>query len=75
MNSKEIKELRLNLDLSQQAFAVKLGVSLGTVNRWETKDFKPSPLALERLNKLQRKYNKRFCEVDRVTLDNLKGSL
>ena len=58
MNKEEIKQLRLNLDMSQQAFAVKLGVSLTTVNRWETGDFKPSQLAEVKLQKLLKKVNK-----------------
>ena len=33
--SKEIKELRTTLGLTQEQFAAKLGVTFTTVNRWE----------------------------------------
>ncbi len=58
MNREDIKKLRLNLGMSQQAFSNKVGVSLMTVNRWETGNFNPSGLALKRLEKLQRKYDR-----------------
>jgi DNA-binding transcriptional regulator YiaG len=58
MNKEEIKELRLKMDLSQQAFSNKLGVSVTSVNRWETGDFKPNHFTLKELQKLWNKYNK-----------------
>lgn len=33
-------------------FAVKLGITFPTVNRWENLKTKPSPLALQKLQKL-----------------------
>jgi DNA-binding transcriptional regulator YiaG len=53
MNKEEIKELRLRLKMSQQAFATKLGVGIATVSRWELGIFKPSPLAENNLQKLK----------------------
>lgn len=58
MNSEEIKQLRIKLNMSQQAFAVKLGVGITTVNRWEVGSNKPSRLAEEKLQKLLKKVNK-----------------
>ncbi|MDZ8183978.1 MAG: helix-turn-helix domain-containing protein [Nostoc sp. ChiSLP02] len=40
-----IKELRQQLNLSQKQFAVRLGVSFKTVNRWENGHTVPSRLA------------------------------
>lgn len=40
-----IKEVRRQLDLSQEDLARSLGVSLATVNRWENGQSKPSKLA------------------------------
>jgi DNA-binding transcriptional regulator YiaG len=54
MTPKEIKKLRKNLGLSQEHFAHKLGVSVGTVCRWEGGKVKPSPLALEKLKEVGR---------------------
>lgn len=45
-------EIRLEMGLTQEEFAAKLGVSFPTVNRWENKKTKPSPLAIQKLQKL-----------------------
>ncbi|MFN6563750.1 MAG: helix-turn-helix domain-containing protein [Nostoc sp. ChiSLP01] len=42
-----IRELRQQLNLSQKQFAVRLGVSFKTVNRWENGHTVPSRLALK----------------------------
>ena len=52
MNNESIKELRRKLGLSQEGLARKLGVSVITVRRWEKGTFKPSPLALLRIEEL-----------------------
>lgn len=44
------KKIRLELGLSQEKWAAKLGVSLGTVRGWEY-GRKPSPMAMERIKK------------------------
>jgi DNA-binding transcriptional regulator YiaG len=41
-----VKEIRVQLDLSQEDLARELGVSYATVNRWENKRFLPSKMAL-----------------------------
>ncbi len=53
--SKMIRELRANLDLTQEQFAAKVGVTYSTINRWENNKGKPSPLAMLRIKKLQKK--------------------
>jgi DNA-binding transcriptional regulator YiaG len=52
MDKETIKELRHKLGLSQEGLARKLGVSVITVRRWEKGSFKPSPLALQRIEEL-----------------------
>ena len=54
MESKEIKEIRESLKLTQEQFAHKLGVTFVTINRWEAGLAKPSPLAIRALEKLEK---------------------
>ena len=57
-----VARLRAHMDLSQEKFAKKLGVSVSTVGKWETGVTKPRGLslrALERLAKLSRRMTKR----------------
>ena len=44
-----IKEIRLQLDLSQEDLAREVGVSYATVNRWENGRFQPSRLAIKQI--------------------------
>lgn len=53
MDRKQVIEIRKRMGLSQNAFAIRLGVTWLTVNRWENGKQKPSPLALEKLLKVQ----------------------
>jgi len=47
-----IKELRELTGLTQEKLAARLGVTFGTVNRWENGHVRPSPLALNRVKHL-----------------------
>ncbi|VXD23131.1 Transcriptional regulator, XRE family [Planktothrix serta PCC 8927] len=47
-----IRETRQCLNLSQVQFALKLGVSFQSVNRWENGRTKPLPLALNQIKQL-----------------------
>jgi len=47
-----IREIRNRLDLTQEKFAAKLGVTLPTINRWENGRTRPSPLAAEKIKAL-----------------------
>ncbi len=49
-----VRELRQRLDLTQEKFAAKLGVTFPTINRWENRRAKPSPLALMQIEDLLR---------------------
>lgn len=40
-----VRTLRLDLGLTQEEFAHELGITVGTVNRWENGRFRPSKLA------------------------------
>jgi putative transcriptional regulator len=40
-----IRRLRRDLGLTQEDFAHELGITVGTVNRWENGRFRPSRLA------------------------------
>ena len=54
----DVARLRSRMGLSQERFAEKLGVSVSSVGKWETGQYKPRGLslrALERLAKLSRK--------------------
>ena len=47
-----VKELREQLNLTQEAMAETLGVSFATVNRWENGWTAPSKLALRQIDLL-----------------------
>ncbi len=57
MTGEEIKEWRSRLKLSQEGLAQLIGVTMGSVNRWEAGTTKPSKLALEKINKLIEEQN------------------
>ena len=43
--AESIKKVRVQLNLTQEELAHKLGVSFATVNRWENGSYNPSRLA------------------------------
>jgi len=53
-----IREIRIRLGLTQEQLAKKLGVSWITVSRWERCKTTPSPLAFEKLKRLDIKIKK-----------------
>jgi len=53
-----IKQLRAALELTQEQFAAKLGVTVSTVNRWENAKGNPSPLAMRRIKELSENLSK-----------------
>src|ERR1039458_9611998 len=52
MDSEQIKTVRTQLRMSQQAFAAALGVSFATVNRWENGKAKPQKDRIDRIKAL-----------------------
>ena len=57
-----VLELRKRLGMTQEQLARELGVTVGTVNRWENGRFRPSPLALRGLERLA----ERASQVERL---------
>ena len=53
--SKMVRELRRALGLTQEQFAAKVGVTYTTINRCENDKGNPSPLALLRIEQIQKK--------------------
>lgn len=56
---KLVRSLRLETGLTQEKFASELGVTFPTVNRWENNRATPSPLALEKIEKMLRRLGSR----------------
>src|ERR1017187_6307908 len=52
MDSEQIRTIRNQLAMSQQAFAAALGVSFATVNRWENGKAKPQKDRIDRIKAL-----------------------
>jgi putative transcriptional regulator len=48
-----VKELRRRLDLTQEQFAQKVGVTYSTVNHWENGKRVPQPFLLRRLQEIK----------------------
>ena len=47
-----VRSLRERLELSQERFAARLGVTFSSVNRWENGRAKPSPLAMKQIEEI-----------------------
>ncbi len=47
--SKLIKKLRAKLDLTQEQFAQKVGVTFSTINNWEKGNRTPHPFLFQKL--------------------------
>ncbi|MBD2359387.1 helix-turn-helix transcriptional regulator [Tolypothrix sp. FACHB-123] len=47
-----IRKVRLSAGLTQEQFANTLGVTYSTLNRWENGHTKPSPLAMEKIERM-----------------------
>lgn len=68
--SRQIKELRGRLGLSQEKLAEKIGVAFATVNRWENGQSKPSAMAWRVISNLER-INKETIEVGSISIKDL----
>jgi putative transcriptional regulator len=68
--STRIREVRLEMGLTQEQFAAKLGVSFPTVNRWENQKAKPSPLALQKLQKILLSQKRKTSGSQKKCLEN-----
>jgi DNA-binding transcriptional regulator YiaG len=53
--SSMVRTLRSRLGMTQEEFAHALGLTVGTVNRWENKRFRPSKLARATITEFARR--------------------
>lgn len=51
-----VRHLRRSLGMTQEEFAHSLGITVGTVNRWENRRFRPSKLARATILALARQH-------------------
>jgi len=51
-----VRKLRRQLGMTQEEFAHALGITVGTVNRWENKRFRPSKLARSTIIEFARRH-------------------
>lgn len=54
--AREIKDLRLDMGISQEEFAHKVGVTLMTVHRWESGKTKPHKIFVTKIRKIAKGY-------------------
>jgi putative transcriptional regulator len=47
-----VRRLSARTGLTQEKFAAKLGVTFPTINRWENRRMRPSPLAMHQIEQL-----------------------
>ncbi len=64
--SKDIKEIRMKMLLSQSDFAKELGVSFSTVNRWENGKAIPNYIALKKIKEFCKENNLKFSIEDQL---------
>jgi SNF2 family DNA or RNA helicase len=69
MNPDQIRQLRKELELTQQQFAERLGVSFVTLNRWENGQSKPSAMGQTKLKELNAEYERRFSSAPSAASD------
>ncbi len=58
-----IRDLRLLTGLTQEQFAATLGVTCTTINRWENKRSKPSPLAMRKIEQMLEKMGQKGTDL------------
>ena len=68
-----IRELRQTLKLTQEKFAVQLGVTFPTINRWENGHATPSPLALKQIEMLLKQLSESADATVRERCQSMRG--
>ncbi len=58
-----VRSLRERLGLTQERFAVKLGVTFASVNRWENGRARPSRLAMKQIEEQLREMGKQGSDL------------
>ncbi len=64
MFANQVKNVRIQLEMSQKKLANALGVSFATINRWENSRNEPSQLAKNSFHE--------FCESNFIDINELK---
>ncbi|MBW4639343.1 MAG: helix-turn-helix transcriptional regulator [Gloeocapsa sp. UFS-A4-WI-NPMV-4B04] len=73
--TKLIRETRQRLGLTQEQFALKLGVSYQSVNRWENGRTKPLPLAMKQIKQIVKRMGDRGKDLlDKYFPSDLKNA-
>lgn len=54
-----IREMRAQVGLTQEQLALHLGVTYSTMNRWENRRGNPSPLAIQKIEKMLERMGER----------------
>lgn len=60
-----VKELRSRLDLTQEQFAQRVGVTYSTVNHWENGKRAPQPFLVRRLLELKEELDEQHAKPSR----------
>jgi putative transcriptional regulator len=60
--SQYIRQVRQQLGMTQEEFAHALGITVGTVNRWENGRFRPSKLARATILEFARRHGVRLTD-------------
>ena len=66
MNHEGLKKIRRRLNLTQENAAREVNVTFATWNRWEKGHFRPSRLALEKLQLLANRAKVKIASPDRL---------
>jgi DNA-binding transcriptional regulator YiaG len=69
-----IREMRSRLDLTQEQFAARLGVTFPTVNRWENGHFQPSPMAKKLIYGLLLEMGEQGADLRSAYFPNVRSS-
>jgi len=69
-----IRELRRRLDLTQEQFAQKVGVTYSTVNHWENGKRSPQPFLMRRLLELKEELDEQNLPVPRHIVARQAGA-
>lgn len=71
-----VRQLRHQLGMTQEEFAHALGITVGTVNRWENRRFRPSKLARATIVEFARRHGVpvALSEHESGTAENVKAA-
>ena len=73
-SGEEIREFRRKMPMTQEELAHLLGVTVSTVNRWENGHTKPSKLAMQSLDRIEREQRRSISQPAPVGLEDFRES-